>query len=374
MAIYITAQEGTIDDVFNESGDIVITENQNNQAIQTAQNTVRQDNVGIKITGSITTSGGITAGYTYLPWDERFVPTLDWNGGLNASSVLSLEAHPSSYFSYYASFSLTMNPLSSGNVQWTNVDITTIYCEYIWLNTVFWKLGKFAFTWGQGRLFNPGNIVSDSGSNYTVMASFPTVLSGGQIFMEFSDSQFTPPMPPIYTTTIYGGKLDMVIWDTYLGLAGRWKPSESMQLLFSLKRTILGFDIQADCVVKAFNETSPTVSLLTGFYKQWGDFHVYGEYVCTDFLHPQHDTGLVAGYNNIYGIPVDPVFKWLHCWSDGSGTITAGIKWDAWSHVKIESGISLVYGDDTSSYVVNNGNPSGQRLMAAVLVTLSGSF
>ncbi|HQG40089.1 MAG TPA: hypothetical protein PLV76_04295, partial [Spirochaetales bacterium] len=126
--------------------------------------------------------------------------------------------------------------------------------------------------------------------------------------------------------------------------------------------------------IKLSSETDPVITMLIGFYKQWGDFHVYGEYECTDFSNPQHDTGLAFGYNNIFGVPVDPVFKWLHRWSDGSGTITAGIKWDAWNHVKIESGISLVYGNDTSSYVMNNSNPSGQRLMAALLVTLSGGF
>ncbi len=377
IAINIFAQDGTIDDVFNENSDIVITENQENQENQILQNTVRQENTGIKTTGSMTISGGVTAGYTYLPWDERFVPTLDLNVGLTASSVLSLEAHPDPYFSYYASFSTSINPLLNGTVQWANFTLSTIFCEYIWLDTVFWKIGKFAFTWGQGRLFNPGNIVSDSGSNYTVMASFPTVLSGGQLFIEFSDSQFISPILPIYTTTIYGAKLDMVIWNTYLGLAGKWKPSEYEKFLFAVKRTVLGIDIHADfiCSVSTIsNEPTYSGTILLGFYKQWNDLHVYGEYIVTDFLFPEHTGGLVMGYNNLFGIPVDPVLKWLHCFSDGSGILTAGIKWDAWPHVKIESGISLVYGDDTSSYIVNNGNPFGQRLMAAFLVTLSGSF
>ncbi|HPD81040.1 MAG TPA: hypothetical protein P5519_03875 [Spirochaetia bacterium] len=373
MAIFITAQDETLDDIFNESSDIVITDNQNNQTNQNVQNVV-QRNVGITITGSITTIGGITAGYTYLPWDERFVPQLDFNVGLTASSVLSLEAHPDTYFSYYASFGAKMDPLSSENVQWTNFSLSSIYCEYIWLDSVFWKVGKFAFTWGQGRIFNPGNLVSDSSSNYTVIASLPTLFSGGQIFIELSDSQFSSPMLPLYTTTIYGAKFDFIIWNTYLGLAGRWKPSENLQMLFSAKRTVFGFDIHADSTIKLSSETDPVITMLIGFYKQWGDFHVYGEYECTDFSNPQHDTGLAFGYNNIFGVPVDPVFKWLHRWSDGSGTITAGIKWDAWNHVKIESGISLVYGNDTSSYVMNNSNPSGQRLMAALLVTLSGGF
>ncbi|NMB64368.1 MAG: hypothetical protein GYA16_05800, partial [Spirochaetes bacterium] len=117
-----------------------------------------------------------------------------------------------------------------------------------------------------------------------------------------------------------------------------------------------------------------TGSLLAGFYKQWGNLHIYGEYELYNYNEPVHYSGLVIGYNNVGGYPIDPVFKWMHCWSDGSGTLNAGIKWDIVNHVKVETGLSFVYGVDTSVYVAGNTNPGGQRLMLALLVTLSGGF
>lgn len=375
----VIADDGSVDDLFDEQSDVEITQTTEVSDNQNLPGAAIQENQKIKITGSIATTGGIFAEYNYLPWDDRFTAMPDFNAGLTASSALSIEAHPDIYFSYYASFMASIDPLKYGTVNWSDFTITALYCEYIWLDTVFWKLGKYSFIWGQGRLFAPGNLVSDSSNNYTIMATLPTLFSGSQLFMQFSNGQFGTNVLPLYETTIYGAKTDIVVWDTYIGLGGRWKPSEDIKILLSLKKTIFGIDIHSDSVTTITNSSSETEaevsgSLLFGFYKQWSDFHLYGEFLLADISNPRYDSGLVMGYNNIFKLPVDPVIKWMHCWSDGSGYVSAGIKWDAWPYVKIEGGVSLVYGADSSVYVAGNTNPNGQRFMFALIITLSGNF
>lgn len=364
------SQETLVDELFTEGGDIT---EQTNPA-QAEVLVEAPEPLPYVLSGTISTMGGISAGYLYTPWDERFTGVLDLNAGLTAVSYLTLTSRPDNQFGYFFSLKAVFDPFISGNAQWTNFFIDTIYCEYIMADYVFWKLGKYEFTWGQGRIFNPGNFMSDSASLYTVQAAFPTWLSGVTAWMQFSDNQFSDPSVPLHASTVYAIKAEVVLWDTYFGLSGRSKPSEGMDLLFSAKKSIAGIDIHGDCVVNLPSFTTFTGSFLAGFYKQWGDLHLYGEYELLDFMVPTHYSGLALGYNNIGGSSIDPVVKWMHCWSDGSGTLNAGIKWDIMNHVKVETGISLVYGTDTSVYVSANENPGGDRLMLAMLVTLSGGF
>ncbi len=364
------SQDISVDELFDEGGDI--TEQTGSSQTEIPAELPKQ--LPYVLSGTISTVGGLSAGYLYVPWDPRFSGTLDFNAGLNASSTLVLKSNPDKQFGYYVSCKATMNPFASGSVQWTDFLVDTIYCEYIMADYVFWKLGKYEFTWGQGRLFNPCNFISESASMYTIQAAVPTWLSGVTAWMQFSDSQFGDSSVPLYESTTYAVKAEVVVWDTYLGISGRSRPTDGMDLLFSAKRSIAGVDIHVDCVVNLVGFTTFTGSFLSGFYKQWGDFHLYGEYELLDFIVPAHYSGLALGYNNLGGSSIDPVLKWMHCWSDGSGTLNAGIKWDIINHVKLEAGISLVYGSDTSAYVSANENPGGERLMLAVLVTLSGGF
>jgi len=251
-----------------------------------------------------------------------------------------------------------------------------LFVDYTWLGNVFIRMGKHSITWGQGRLFEAiTNIMSDTVSGFALRASLPTLADGVSAIGLIKNGYFLSDKLASYKEICYAIKADQVLLDTMISLGGRYQVDEGLNAILSLKRTYFGIDLLADVV---FFERSAVryQRVLAGFFKEWTNFKVYGEYYYSGAIagNADHSTGLACGFNNVFGTPIDAGAQWIHAFVDGSGSVTAGITWVPWKFITATIALPVVYGDEGSRYMVANADPVKRRAALAFGLEMAVSF
>ncbi|GAB1484361.1 hypothetical protein MASR2M78_31790 [Treponema sp.] len=324
--------------------------------------------------GSFSSEGGAGLGWVDFPSFSNPREGLSANIGAEATTTLKLDARPDPAFRLYGNTSVDLKP-SDGQYTWSAFAIDELFVDYSGIPNAFFRVGKHTISWGQGRLFTPGNPMSGSEEGSAFRASFPTVLSGLSAVALAQNSYFADPASPSYREIAFGAIADEVLLGSLVSTAFRYRGAEGFQGLFSLKRTILSTDLLCDIVYRK-SETSRNFALLAGFFREWKDFKLYGEYQYEGATPGgrDHSFGLAAGLNNVFGTTFDVGSQWLHTLQDDSGSLTLGLTWNPWSHIKASVAVPLTYGKDGSRYILDNEDPSKRRLALILLLELSGSF
>lgn len=323
----------------------------------------------IKLSGSFSAEGGVALGWT--KWPELSDPETHLVGtvGGKATNTLSFDARPDEYLRIFSSFKYTLDPAENDDFSWSDLNIAEMYADYYGVPSAFLRLGKFTQTWGQGRLFTPGDLMEDNEDGTAVRVSFPALLSGISATALAKKEFFHDPKDPSYREFAYGASADAVVRSIRLTLAGRYQKNEGYRLLASVKRTILGVDLFADGVYK-----DPGFIFLAGFYKDWKDLRLYGEYQYDDGAADDHSFGLATLYKRAFGSPVDLGVKWMHTSQDGSGSLTLGAVFSPWPRLSLGAAVPIHYGATGSKYVIDNEDPAGRRIALALTAKISGTF
>ncbi|MBI9107228.1 MAG: hypothetical protein JEZ04_10845 [Spirochaetales bacterium] len=338
----------------------------------------------VKIKGKYTVVGGVGAGWTSWEFFPDLTNTFDPSIGLSTTASVSFDARPIPEFRVYGNFYSAFNPFDSSSItvettssattmvsNWGAIEISELFCDYILSDFLYARMGKHYITWGQGRIFNPGNLMLDSGNNYNARVSFPSL--AGFTFMVLTNGTTN------YAQMVYGGKADFVIGDLLLSPALRYQLSEGLTGLLSLKQVLLKTDFFADVTAKYYDEFL-SANVLAGFFREWEDIKLYGEYKYSWTLagESRHDAGLVFGFKKPFGAPFDFAVQALHYFSSdlmsNSGSVTFGISQKIWPLVTMQIGLPIVYGGDSSYAVINNADTSGRRIALILSLKLSGTF
>jgi hypothetical protein len=170
---------------------------------------------------------------------------------------------------------------------------------------------------------------------------------------------------------------DHVVGGLRIGSGLRYREAEGLRMLLSLKRVMFKTDFLFDGVYR-YKEIGDVRSyaILAGFYREWTDFKIYGEYnyESSTVGGKDHNFGLAAGLNNLFGSSVDGGLNWMHTFQDDSGSVTLGLDWDPLPHLNLKAAIPVTYGAEGSRYVINNGDPAKRRIALILLLTISGSY
>lgn len=353
----LSAQDENLDALFSDpAADTVVTETQTDHLAQY----VTSDKLAFS--GYFYAKGGIGAGWTTWPIVPDLASGFDASIGLTSTANLYFDARPDPDFRFYGYVTTTMDPLS-GAYTWSNFSIGELFVDYIVLDRVFIRMGKHDIAWGQARLFEGiTDIMSDAVNGYSLRANVPTVLSGLSII-----GMINRPGASSFWQIAYAAKVDEVLWGTMLSLGARYQIDEGLNALMSVKRVLWGVDLLAD-VVLHYDSASLYPRVLSGFYKEWPDVRLYGEYYFDGSIAGvvDHTVGLVCGFNNIAGTVLDLGFQWLHAFIDNSGSVTAGLAWKPWKFLTATIALPVAYGSDGSRYVTAYNEDISKRRIALV--------
>lgn len=350
-----------------------------------------------KLSGTLTGQFGFGAGWTDYPSFSDLKHDYVTTVGFLGSTTASFDARPDPSFHATGTVSLSYDPRSAGVYTWNfnSIAITELYGDYNLKDFVYFRFGQYGMSWGQGRLFMPGNLVSDAGNGFALRISLPTILSGLSFVTLAQPAFFTYPQNPSWRELAVGGTADMVIQGLRIGLGGRFQKKSGAEGLLSLKTTILGTDLLFDGVGSE-TTNGMVYESLTGFFHEWNELKVYGEWfwngtgkavsswsnttdagvsAITAGGTIGHSIGLVFALKNMFGSGVSAATEWLHSFSDGSGAIIAGLKYSPWDHITLQiASVPFSYGPTNGYYVANNIDPGNRKVGVVLLATVSDSF
>lgn len=315
----------------------------------------------ITISGYFKALGGVAAGY--VRWPTLSDPGLGFSAsiGAYAQAVASIDARPSAAAHIRGKFSTSFTPATS-TFSWDNFAVDELYCDYTVRDTVFVRIGQFLSTWGQGRLFTPGDLLANSGDGFSMRVSIPTVLNG------FSAYAFGSGQVESYGNLSYAAKTDAIVLDTLFSAALLYRYADGYKGLLSLKKVAWKTDLFID-MIGNYRDNTGSYEGVAGFFREWDDLKLYGEYYIKGDEQRLGDQqfGIAIGHKNIAGTPIDAGIRWLHSVADGSGTVLAALSWNPWKYVTASIGLPYMYGAVGSYYglisdVANDPNIQVQSL------------
>jgi len=289
--------------------------------------------------------GGAIVGYRDWPALDDLSDNLDLGAGVVAEAVVSIDARPSSIASMHGSFGTKFDPANEFN--WGKFNILELYGDYILADAMFFRVGQFESVWGQGRIFNPGNFMDDSGEAFTIRAAFPAFLKGVTTYTFGSgDVQSMEDLS-------YAAKMDFLILDTYLSGGLLYKYIDGYAGLGSIKKVVFGTDLFSDVVMRYSAEGIMSWEGIAGFFKEWNRIRLYGEYFLafTETSLSDQKLGLALGLSDIFKTNIDLAVKWEQSLDDGSGIWIGGISWSPLKYITANIGLPVVYGDVGTYYV-----------------------
>lgn len=351
------AQDESLDDLFDDPvEDVVLAQTDIDHLAQYTTDT------GIRWGGNFNAVGGVSAGWTAWPDPSDLTAGFDGLYGLVPKATMYADARPDPDFRFYGSVVVTMDPLN-GQATWDVVSINELFIDYTWLGQVFVRLGKHDIAWGQARLFEGyTDLMADAIEGFSLRASMPTWLDGVSALVLVNDEEVFS-----YRQVTYAGKAELILLGGMLSVGARWQIDAGLDALVSLKKVAWHTDLFADIEYHGAAD-SRYAKVLAGFYREWDDLKLYGEY-WYDGSNPSYfdqTFGVAFGYNNLGATTIDLGLQWIHTFVDNSGIATAGITWKPWKFIEATIAVPVAYGADASRYATSYNTDPGKRRIALV--------
>ncbi len=328
----------------------------------------------VSVRGQFKARGGLAAGWKHAPGFGEAPENFGVSPGATSIARLSFNARPDPVFSVTGDIYTEIDP-EEGENSWSVPQIGELFCDYIWLDTVFFRLGKHTMTWGQGRLFTPGNLMKDSGDGIAFRASFPTLLDGVSV-VSLLDEEYTAGGEGASAEDVAVGAIaDKVFGNVRLSAGSRYQKEEGLSALGSFKTVFFSTDLLSDIVLH-YKDDNADFEAVAGFFREFNDLKLYGEYHFDGRTEgwKDHSIGLALGYKDIFNSPVDVGVEWKHSFIDDTGSIITGASWNPWKFIKANFGIPWFYGGESSRYLDDNETPGNKRLSFVFFLELSSSF
>ena len=362
--------EENIDDLFNTSEEDILVENTEQDHL-----TQFEESEKVVVKGNFSAKAGGGFGWNKMPDPLEPGSGLGPVYGADSKISLSFDARPDSTLRVYGKVYSEIDPEDSTE-SWTTPEIEEMYGDYNWLDKAYIRIGKYAVKWGQGRIFTPGNLVEETDDGVTVRATLPTVLDGVSALAFYDDSFIETNEKLSGEDLAYAVLADKTFANVNFSMGGRFRQGEKLRTLNSFKTVLFGTDLFSDLVIHFDEDEAPLYEVLGGFFKEWTDFRLYGEYLfdCSEENYDDHSMGLAAGYKNIFSTSLDFGIEWQHAFIDDSGSVITGVTWKPWKNIKASVGIPFIYGGDESRYVKDNDSPVDSRAACVFFLELSSSF
>jgi len=273
-----------------------------------------------------------------------------------------LDSRPNKWFGFHGVVSTT-----AAGLTFTGLTIGDIYFDYNYNDLALIRAGRQTITWGQGRIFDTGNFVSES--VYSTTFKIDTPLFGQNLtLLAMGDPSYiadvTAPSPREF---IYCGQYLANFGPLGWGLAARDHPGrvdqnlQDQALSSFVKTSLAGFDLFAEGIW-----TPLDLQYLAGFYWEGGDWdwRIQGEITDSDW-----GAGIKA---TIGGYTIGS--QWKQSRTDQSGSLTTGIETNIGDGLTLALGVPWIYGSPNSTYVLSNPDPGKRLLATGVQLNLSESF
>jgi len=365
------AQED-IDDMFTDPEAGIIEEAEETMNIEEA--TVDQKP---RFSGSAVVEGGFILGVTDWTQPLGAPGTVDFSPFYAVESILSLDVRPASQIRFFGSVGVSSPYISPDTLDRTQVDFSPVYLDELFLDytlgeRLFFRVGKQEMTWGQGRLFNPGNFVSDAIDGISVKGFLPLGMNG--LTLVAIGEGVLGPSPPDYTSVydlITGAALfETSLSSLTLGLSGYYRSLPGLRTGAYFKLPIGPIDAALEGVVNwgPYVAGFESAEVLTSLFWEGGNprWQIILEYLFDTAVpaYRGHSLGLGAVVRDWLPKGWKPGLRWIHSFADHSGQVVLGLEGQLAPYLQLVVGFPFRYGVDGAYYedVLTEELPDGESL------------
>lgn len=398
-------------DAFLNQKDVVLDDKKSDKPVlnQFIDGLLRQPGFGLYADFSVLAA--YYPSWSYSPWDERFAGNEVITGkqpfGAEMRGMFAFDIRVSPDLSFFQSVKLSIPSMKFAFYEF--------YADYILLDRVYFKIGKFDYSWGIGYAnFRYTDIISqvpestngNPGDLYIGKMLFPVFISGIMLcdieILTFTRDSFVNVNSPELNNFAVGVKLnfpqkwaDMDIGMVYYKLM-------PLRSFFSLKTTLFKrLEIYSEVMasVDTLSDNKTYVSGSFGFYNDFfnGKFKINGEFfwsgeenakILTNDNPLQDEKSVVPfipGPNFAFKIDYKPgvLFnfrvgvQFRYALWDNSGQVVPGITIEPAHHLKIYIAMPLVVGTNSGkpySYYASNIDKYNKPFSFIIALSLSGSW
>ena len=284
-------------------------------------------------------------------------------------------------------------PLDIGTVptelSFENIEVKELFLDYSVGTLAIFRLGRQTATWGQGRLFNPGNLVEGIGNGMAVKLSTaigPVAVTGVAIK---NDSLYKinaqDPKESLGLSSL--GTAALVEMNTEwfsTGVSGFYHLNIGAKTDTYVKTSFWGSDFFAEALAEWIPADRTSWTGVLGFYRefgpkpQWlklqaealvsgrGDQGSFSTVAAAPQVFDDWTLGLAATTELLSFLSTKPSVLWLHSLKDHSGQVIFGVVNTSLPHIELTMGIARVYGGPTSRYILNNPDPEDRTLALTI--------
>ena len=353
--------------------------------------------------GSASASGGFVFGLSR--WGNPFTDP----GAITAvpfyliGGALKLHVRPASFVRFFASFEVSSPYDDPATADGTAVDfspllVDELFLDYTLADLLFFRVGKQQITWGQGRLFNPGNFLLDADKGIAVKGFLPlganglTLVGLGEGIL--GSGTFT--YNDLAELIAVAGLFEMSLSSLTFGASAYYRLDPGLRTGAYLKTPIAGVDVALEGVLDwgpAMDGVHNAEALASLFWEGGpGKWQLILEYLFDTGVpnYQGHSVGLGIRANNWLPGGWQPGLHWIHSFADSSGQLLVGLDGPIAPYLRLRIGFPFRYGISPGYYArylvtalpgieylekLNNGQIPGDPAAAVlVMLTLSIDF
>jgi hypothetical protein len=321
--------------------------------------------------GSAMIGGGFVFGLN--SWDQPITApgVLAFIPYYLAETDLQLDVRPTSFLRFYGSLTIS-SPYSDPDtpgytaVAFSPAVVDELFMDYTLAELLYFRLGKQDMTWGQGRLFDPGDFMLQAIDSISVKAFLP-LGPNGLTLVALGEGVLSTSSPPAIPepSSYYSDISDLIalagLFETSLasfsfGVSAYYRNDPGLKIGAYLKRTISSVDVSLEGVAKWGPYASGFDSgvVLTSLFWEGGrrKWQLILEYLFDTYVpnYQGHSLGLGATVKELLPKGWKPSLRWVHSFADNSGQVLVGLDGPIAPYLRLAVGFPVRYGAANGYY------------------------
>ena len=340
--------QGDIDDLFTDPDTGIIDES--DEAMDLAAVTA---DTKPRFSGSARVDGGFILGMS--EWGSPLAEpgTVGLLPFYALESTLNLDVRPAPYLRFYGSFGVSSPYTTEAGIElgFSPVLVDELFLDYTLAERLYFRLGKQSMTWGQGRLFNPGDFVSHAAGGISVKGFAPLGPVGLTAVAIGEGVVADPP-----SLAAIGERVSCaVLFETSLsaltlGMSAYYRSAPGLRTGAYLKRPVGRFDGAVEGVLDWKPDVAGLDSgmVLASLFWEGGRsrWQVILEYLYDTAVADYRGHSLGLGFTVRDWLPRGwrPGLRWVHGFADHAGQVVLGFDGPVAPHLRLAIGFPFHYG------------------------------
>ncbi len=322
-----------------------------------------------QFSGSASVGGGFVLGMTR--WENPFAEpgVLAVTPFYVLEGALKLDYRPASFLRIYGSLEVDSPYVDPAHPEDTSIGFSPVlvdelFLDYTLAKSLFFRVGKQDITWGQGRLFNPGDFLLKAIDGISLKGFLPLGPNG--LTLVGLGEGVLGPVAPAYDDLAeliaVAGLFETSLSRLVFGLSAYYRLEPGLRTGAYLKTPIGGVDVALEGVLEwGPQPTAPdSAAVLASLFWEGGQrkWQLILEYLfdtaVPDYL--GHSVGLGILAKNWLPGGWKPGLRWVHSFADVSGQVLLGLEGPIAPYLRLVIAFPFRYGrspGDYSRYLVS---------------------